>query len=507
MKTSIFCDINDFMSKIFWLILSIFFHSIFCFGSDYFSEDLIQKINARPMIGMAEELSDLPRFEDTGSLIYPFSGVDISYPVTMFPRINQIVMIDESALHDELLRGSGKLPFEDAPILSSMGMFSGYDLTGMAFRIRGEITKTSEDNRLGTLLLLRLHDLCRLEILSVEELTPEVTEVRARRADHSELRVLHVKSGIGDWGSGLRWLVEKKFDYQVLFAKGASPFIEKPITRSVFSEFKQMMSFSRHFKVVTDLAVGAYRFNGGLAHFFDPRQLNLDGNGSLEIKSSFGYSSVVAVGNESLVYSEYPEVIVREKEDAEIRNRMAREERIRRYQEAQRELEIVRAGDFHTKWSYLVSVGMLKLNDGELSLAWKNGEQSKILDSILLEVFERSPEIRAVKLVVDIHSRVDECLGIIPILDVLKKFPQIKSLSLSATSEAALMSVYAVQVLDSIEGFKSLESLDLQLNDKAAQHSIGLIQRLQKSGSLKRFTVSPIGEWNRAETQEKVNSL
>ena len=142
-----------------------------------------------------------------------------------------------------------------------------------------------------------------------------------------------------------------------------------------------------------------------------------------------------------------------------------------------------------------------------MSLAWKNGEQSKILDSILLEVFERSPEIRAVKLVVDIHSRVDECLGIIPILDVLKKFPQIKSLSLSATSEAALMSVYAVQVLDSIEGFKSLESLDLQLNDKAAQHSIGLIQRLQKGGSLKRFTVSPIGEWNRAETQEKVNSL
>lgn len=235
--------------------------------------------------------------EAFGPLLYPCSGADVTYPVLLCPNVNEFYLVDEHPLFEPLLAnfeeslkkviGESELNKGSSKYLSTIseaeGAWPGYDCT---FPQR-EFSYV-DSNDLGLIILLRLKQLCGMDISSLEIIAEGVFKIQGC-IDDTTKTIYYVSHKFGEESLAFDWLQEQvqKRNIGTFFFKAFSASImSETISRSFLNQFQTLIpSDKKKLTVISDICNDYH--NGLVPSLIDPKQVT---NCIHEVEFDFGYA-------------------------------------------------------------------------------------------------------------------------------------------------------------------------------------------------------------------------
>ncbi|WP_133135746.1 hypothetical protein [Legionella rowbothamii] len=483
---------------------------------------LVQHIN-QLTVGKDEQLasSGMEHFltaaeiEVQGPLLYPCSGSDVVYPILLFPKVNEFILIDEHPLFsaNPELNYADLSQLEKIPNLSQgMGFWGyGYDYTNILQTFnRLDVSFNSDpfQNRVGALLLVRLRTLCGMELLQVSKLEDGVYKIVGLCND--ELKTIYyVQHHLGHESNPYEWLLAQNIQFQSLFIKAFSVSInDQVIQRSIFQQIKGLYPDNLEQLTVVAEADGIYGFNRTLPHLLNPDCPYF----SAETNFAYGYSNKLVLTNGLGLYVEYPEHLLALQQ---IQNEYIAEQCNEQFIEQQRSekaLQYFLQLDKHKKFDCMQQEGLLGVIDNTLiiKLFDSNNLHSKLTDKAMIEILEVAQEKNLHALQLNLGraytnlKHQELVTGFIKRLDALEG-KGICSLSINASiDEVNFKSSFAIAAAEALKVHgKNLVEINVRVNDQAALAFIDTFQFLQREGKLAKGIIEPIVSW-RTETHQAV---
>lgn len=451
-----------------------------------------------------------------GPLLYPCSGSDVTYPLLLCPDVNEFYLLDQHPLFESdssdfhsafhrIMKNNSTQTFK---IGEALGAYKGYDHTRP--NIQFEYLKTQE---IGLILLLRLRQLCEMDIQTLELVTDGVYKISGTISGE-EKTIYYVKHDLGNNSEAYQWLQQRVSHKPIktLLLKAFSASIDNTaITREFFEQFQQLMPLDKSsLTVISDTCAGysGYKRNN-VPDVLEPHSIN-----HVEtVPFDFGYDrNKMIVAKGEVLVSTYASIEQRQKnlsDKLQEQERRARELIIK---------EAVELDDFDRlsskeKISILIENGYIFKNDTCITFILDDSyflmERLKPWIKELLTFLQMDPRIISVKIEMmspgSGFSHISALLK--PIINALPHFSSVQYLEISAPEkeEVAFRSdeskIIAKQLLTSGQ---RLTHIDVQVNDGGALAFAATFNTL-KNHALRSGNIRPIKTWRPAtENQVKI---
>lgn len=451
-----------------------------------------------------------------GPLLYPCSGSDVTYPLLLCPDVSEFYLLDQhplfepgssefhSAFHKIMTENSSK----EFKIGEALGARGGYDCTDHQ---RGfEYLKTQE---LGLILMLRLRQLCEMDIQHLEMLASGVYKITGTIND-KEKTIYYVQHDLGKNSEAYQWL-QQRISYkpiETLFLKAFSASIsETAISPEFFQQFQQLIPSNRsNMTVISDTCSGysGYKRNH-VPDVLEPHAINQ----VQTVPFEFGYdSNKMIVANGKVLATTYSSIEQRQKtrSDELLEQRRQSNELARK---SEQELANFHRLSPREKISILIAKGYMRQNDTSVTFILDDSSflMQRLQPSIdeLLNLLKKDSRVTSVKIEMKSpgsgFSHISALLK--PIINALPTFSSVQSLEISAPggNEVSFRSEEAKMIAkELLTSGQNLVNIDVQVNDGGALAFASTFTAL-KNYALCSGNIRPINTW-RPTTEDQVNA-
>lgn len=448
----------------------------------------------------------------TGPLLYPCSGADVTYPILLCPNVHEFYLVDEHPLFDPLLskfKAGLKEVIGDSelkeslkflsPINEAVGAWPGYDCTVQ--------TSYVDSNHLGLMMLLRLKQLCGMDLSSLEMIEDGVYKIQGY-INNTPKTIYYVAHAFGEESLAFNWLKNqaqtRNIDTFFLKAFSAS-IMSTTISLSFFYQFKSLIpTEQKKLTIISDTSNDYH--NGLVPSLIDPTQVEKCIH---EVPFCFGYNeNKMMVANSNVFLQEYLSIIVQRGRKNRASAIIQRERQLF-FQSIENKITSFKSLSYQSKLASLLQDGYIKINEDDITLALDSspfvikGVGHKLEKWFSKWIDEQKPTSLTIELRDSLDCKHIDSL-LMEIIELLPQLP-ISSLKISVPSgnEVSFVSRKAIEVAKGLVIYgRNLETLEVQVNDKAALEFITTFSKL-KEFSLRSASIAPINSW-RPETTETV---